>query len=292
MLTLAVPDVLVFLLFLTSTFWDVPAQRVHTLCLRRLHLLVRIDEVAPARGVTSAGGAKGTSSHTCGVFRSSVPNDPVSHSNPGACPAQTSWFEARKRIRSVMRKDTLHLEIVLVKPDHKPSPVARNFQASSSMSPLTSLLVPVDLESISWEALEYAGWLAARSGAITDIFYVQPLRSDELEVPAESCDRLLSLLAILTGRFATTRKSFSAKARRLEPIFVGYLQPGDPASAIVKFATQRQHDVIVMGSRRDFSRSTPYESVSETVLRQANLPVLVVPDGPIADIAPESLRLI
>lgn len=147
------------------------------------------------------------------------------------------------------------------------------------MQPLTRVLAPVDLESIAWEALEYAGWLAEQTGAIADLLYVIPKdadRRDELEARANN--GLLWILALLTQRSSPHRDENSIVAATPSPIFVGNMLPGVATDQIVQFSERGGHDVIVMGThnRAGLSR-VAHGSVAEQVVRRANCPVLVVP---------------
>jgi nucleotide-binding universal stress UspA family protein len=139
----------------------------------------------------------------------------------------------------------------------------------------------VDLESIAWAPLDYAAWLASGSGAIVDIFYALPQSSGAI-IEKARCDDLLVVLATLTQRFsqAATRPAGSS-----EPIFVGNMQPGDPAQIILEFAERLSHDVIVMGSHNHAPLTHQIRgSVAEKVVRRANSPVLVVPTARIDDL--------
>ncbi len=146
------------------------------------------------------------------------------------------------------------------------------------MRPLTHLLAPVDLEEIAWEALEYVGWLASRSGALVDVFFVQPMTPGYVQAQEAFCNKLLNLLATLAERYTyNLNDGIPGEPALTLPIFVGTMQPGDPARDILAFAARQCHDVIVMGSRRPSSSLLGYGSVAESVLHQADSPVLVIP---------------
>lgn len=149
---------------------------------------------------------------------------------------------------------------------------------SFHMRPLNRLLAPVDLEAIAWEALEYVGWLATRSGALVDIIFIQPITPGYVEAQGEFCNRLLTLLTTLAERYSGNMNGSPPIGRASsEPIFIGNMQPGDPVEAILAFAARRQHDVIVMGTRRPSTSLLGQGSVAEAVLHQADSPVLIIP---------------
>ncbi len=147
------------------------------------------------------------------------------------------------------------------------------------MQPITRVLVPVDLEALCWEALDYAGWLAAQWAATTDVLYVEPLINGHVRAltSREHYDQMLTLIATLSQRFGGSSASDSPREKVLEPVFVGNMQPGKPAELILEFADLRDHDVIVLGSRPASSQRLGNGSVAEAVLRHARSPVMVVP---------------
>jgi nucleotide-binding universal stress UspA family protein len=143
----------------------------------------------------------------------------------------------------------------------------------------TRLLVPLDLEFIAWEALNYACLLAARTGALTEVLYAlpfpeRPIGPLSMDGPH---DRMITLIASLTTRYS--QLDASNHTRENEPVFVGVLQVGAPAELILKFAGLQDHDVIIMGSHReDDQPRVRHTSIAEIVVRSANCPVLVIPD--------------
>lgn len=65
-------------------------------------------------------------------------------------------------------------------------------------------------------------------------------------------------------------------ARGVDPE-VEYLEGEDPAFTILDAAIRFGADLIVMGATKQLFAETQWESVSTRVIREANLPVLVVP---------------
>lgn len=61
---------------------------------------------------------------------------------------------------------------------------------------------------------------------------------------------------------------------------VMFLEGEDPAGTIIAAAEDVGADLIILGATRALFDETHWESVSARVLREARLPVLVVPAGP------------
>jgi nucleotide-binding universal stress UspA family protein len=64
---------------------------------------------------------------------------------------------------------------------------------------------------------------------------------------------------------------------------VMFLEGEDPAGTIITAAEDIGADLIVMGATKALFDETHWESVSARVLREARLPVLVIPAGPLAE---------
>ena len=142
----------------------------------------------------------------------------------------------------------------------------------------TRILVPVDVRSVQWQSLDYAELVAAQSGAIMDLLYVLP-DSDRWSLARKNAARqaLLSIIATLKERHSSPGAASNGATPR-PPAFVGFIQHGDPAEAILEFTSLVGHDVIVMGTHGRTGLSHLIRgSVAETVVRLAESPVLVVP---------------
>lgn len=64
---------------------------------------------------------------------------------------------------------------------------------------------------------------------------------------------------------------------------VMFLEGEDPAGTIIAAAGDIGADLIIMGATKALFDETQWESVSARVMREARLPVLVVPAGPLAE---------
>lgn len=64
---------------------------------------------------------------------------------------------------------------------------------------------------------------------------------------------------------------------------VMFLEGEDPAGTIIDAAGDIGADLIIMGATKALFDETQWESVSARVLREARLPVLVVPAGPLPE---------
>jgi nucleotide-binding universal stress UspA family protein len=138
------------------------------------------------------------------------------------------------------------------------------------MIDLKRILVSTDFSETSRTALRYGIELAQRFGARLYLFHVPPDPGEaaEAEYPIgifeimqnDAHDRLLHLLT-------------DAEARDLRPECA--MRVGTPAEEIVKYATEHDIDLIVLGThgRRGVARLV-LGSVAEQVVRTAPCPVL------------------
>ena len=140
------------------------------------------------------------------------------------------------------------------------------------MITLTRILVPHDFSETSEAAMQYATELARTLGAKLHVLHVsEKARTDvatefplglEESMEAAVRERLLKII--------TTRE-----ARELNPELE--LRSGTPSTEIVRYATQRDINLIVMGTHgRGFIAHAVMGSVAEKVVRNAPCPVLTV----------------
>jgi nucleotide-binding universal stress UspA family protein len=131
------------------------------------------------------------------------------------------------------------------------------------MPALARILVAIDLERASEGAFERALSLAVISEARLHILHATPA---SVPFSSRAAERL-SYLAQLRER----AEAAGVKVRVDE-------QHGDPARVIVLHANARNIDLVVLGSnRRRGLQRLRKGSVSESVLRRAAWPVLIVP---------------
>lgn len=134
-----------------------------------------------------------------------------------------------------------------------------------------NILVPIDFGESADSALRYAREMANECGAVLHVLYVSefPLRNGADEPTLVRCrkkervglDRLRGLLG-------------AVDEARIKPI----CQVGTPLIEIVEYATAHDIDLIVMGTHwRLPSPQMVTPSVTESIVRQAPCPVLVVP---------------
>ncbi|AXR77056.1 universal stress protein [Natrarchaeobaculum sulfurireducens] len=122
------------------------------------------------------------------------------------------------------------------------------------------ILVPTDGSGPANAALEYAGEIAAREDLTVTVLHVVDPDDDP---PEASVEDLLE-----EGR------TWAAEA---DAPIIDAVRTGTPREAILEFAADRDVDAIVMGSRgrRGIGRLV-LGSVTEGVVREADVPVLVV----------------
>jgi universal stress protein A len=144
------------------------------------------------------------------------------------------------------------------------------------MNPIKTILVPLDFSTHSAAALDFAIDLAPRYGASIELLYVyEPIGNALPEhyvlVSPEQED-------LVIGRFqqqleSERKRAEAAGARSLETT----LLMGSVRERIVNHATEKKHDLIVMGThgRTGFSHLL-LGSAAESVLRRAPCPVATV----------------
>ena len=132
---------------------------------------------------------------------------------------------------------------------------------------------PIDFSPTSRSAADEAGELAWRFGGSVTLLHVlepSPIPARDLHLPPAAerddaraqCERTLESWRTAIEKIATTNVG-------------AVLAEGDPAYEIVRFATARSCDVIVIGTRG--RASDPLGSVAAHVILSAHCPVVVVP---------------
>lgn len=162
------------------------------------------------------------------------------------------------------------------------------------MHTISRVLVPVDLEAIVWEPIEYAGRIARENGAAADLLYAsrRPLSISQVHSNVRGDpdrESMLELMASIMECFMEAGDDPGSVGGGT--LFIGHIHPGEPAEVILSFARRCQHDLIVMGSSgvEGFSHLGS-EGVVETVVQYAPMPVLVVPSSGWEQTSDASLR--
>lgn len=146
------------------------------------------------------------------------------------------------------------------------------------MVEISKILVPVDGSSNSHRALEYARYLAERCGASLDLLNVIKLTS-AVGLFSDPGTGVYIPEGVIEGIQEAGRKVVD-EALALVPSGItaqGFVEDGAPAEAIVAFATEHEHDLIVVGSRGlGAIQQMVFGSVSSYVLHRAQCPVMVI----------------
>lgn len=141
----------------------------------------------------------------------------------------------------------------------------------------TSILCPIDFSETSIRALDFAIALAGRErGQVTLLHVAHPLL---VEAAAATYDATFVTDDIERDlRNAAAAAVKHARGGAPQPDIV--VSVGDPASEILKCASDRRADCIVMGTQglSGYKRIF-FGSVTEHVLRRSLVPVLAVPPG-------------
>lgn len=147
------------------------------------------------------------------------------------------------------------------------------------MTRFTRLLIPTDFSPASDIALEYGLDLATRFGARVEVLHV----IDDFSVLAAYPDGFYAELPGLRDQLRTEAedrlRTLEARYQTAGVPFATEIVIGRPARAIVREATDRGVDLIVMGTHgRSGFEHLVLGSVAERVLRTAPCPVLTVRD--------------
>jgi len=133
---------------------------------------------------------------------------------------------------------------------------------------IARILVPIDFNDCSLEALEYAIGVAQTFGAAITILHVLEPASYNLDFTLGTGTKLKDATTLQVACYATALKERGIKT---DPIVHG----GAPKELVLNYA--READLVVMGThgRKGFSHLVS-GSVAEAVIRQASCPVLTV----------------
>jgi nucleotide-binding universal stress UspA family protein len=148
------------------------------------------------------------------------------------------------------------------------------------VKPIKKILVPVDFSAHSAEALRFAADLGRRYDASLDLLHVFQTMAYALPegyvVP--SPEQLDAIMKHFQQQLETAKRSALAAGA---PIVEVTLLQGGVASAILRVAEERQHDLIVMGTHgRTGMKHLMLGSVAEHIVRAAACPVLTVRSAP------------
>ena len=150
------------------------------------------------------------------------------------------------------------------------------------MIDLKRILVPTDFSPASRAALRYGIALARAFDAKLSLLNVpeHPGEAAEAEYPIGIYETMKNAANERLGGLLTKEE-----AREFRPDYA--MRIGNPANEIVRFADEREIDLIVMGTHgREGVARVLIGSVAETVVRRANCPVLTV-HYPEHDFVPE-----
>lgn len=144
------------------------------------------------------------------------------------------------------------------------------------MTPIKTILVPVDFSPQSAAAVDFAIDLAPRYGASIELLYVYELLGNAL--PEHYALISPDQEAQVIGRF---RQQLDSERERAEAAGVGSLEAtllmGSAREQIVSHAIDKKHDLIVMGTHgRTGLSHLLLGSVAESVLRRSPCPVATV----------------
>ncbi len=143
------------------------------------------------------------------------------------------------------------------------------------MPAIKNILCAVDFSESSERVAEYAATLAKASGAAVACVYVAPSLAEYVgfNVPQAALD---TFVGDVVASADTTMHDFLSAHFKDVPV-TGLVVTGYPAEEILKVATDRKADMIVMGThgRTGIDRII-FGSVAEKVVKTAACPVLTI----------------
>ena len=154
-----------------------------------------------------------------------------------------------------------------------------------------NIMVPYDgspsAQAALAEAVRYAKDDPGLTLRIVHIIDTEQLAIDKLEAEGRD-EQLVSTSGTLPATFAAvTAEAEERLRRRIDPLVKGLmnkvhvelLQETSPGDQIVTYAIENDCDLIIMGSRGLGALRGMLGSVSSFVLRNADVPVLIVKEG-------------
>ena len=140
---------------------------------------------------------------------------------------------------------------------------------SSATRGVRRILVPVDFSECSFEALDYASWLARRLGAAVDVLHVSDHPSwDDADPVSGALAEVEPDPTLEDALFRLERDGVTGRA---------ISESGPPDKAIVRVACSGAYDLIVMGTHgRTGLSHVLLGSIAEEVMRRAPCPLVTV----------------
>lgn len=140
------------------------------------------------------------------------------------------------------------------------------------------ILVPLDGSPLAEKALPHAAEIARRFGSRLTLFAV--VESYQLYPEPGVVGPILSIQSNIEEETSRTREYLRGLADKLKEDGIDVVvevEQGDPAAEICDYAKSIGADLIVMSTHgRSGIRRWVYGSVADRVLRNANIPVLLV----------------
>ena len=147
------------------------------------------------------------------------------------------------------------------------------------MNQINNILVALSFETPEQAEINHALTLARLyNSKITFLSVIPPLSSNEqLEISAMSPQERLDKI-VLDRRISLEKLSLQYDTYNIH----NHVEIGNPCEVIVQYASQHQHDLIIIGTRPNKTlKEKLFGSTATAVLRRAPIPVLAVqPDHP------------
>ena len=151
------------------------------------------------------------------------------------------------------------------------------------MKQLHKITVPTDFSENSLSAAVYALWLADNHQCSVHVLHVVHPETGDLDVPVISAQSTMQKVEVAEAVMATFVQSAIDKLESLykprhEVAIESSIRVGMPTNELMKFISEAESDMIVMGTRGKHNRlDQMFGSVTTSVLRKADVPVFIIP---------------
>jgi nucleotide-binding universal stress UspA family protein len=142
---------------------------------------------------------------------------------------------------------------------------------------IKKILWPTDFSSIAEKALPHVKSLSTQYGAEIHVLYVIEDLAHHAGWYGEFDDKRIEELTGHANKTATKRLTQICE-KYLEgcPLYIKHVAVGDPAREILKLIDKEKVDLVVMASHGE-KANFKFGSVAEKVLKNATVPVTVIP---------------
>ncbi len=151
------------------------------------------------------------------------------------------------------------------------------------MKQITRIIFPTDFSDTASNAFVYALWLADQYCAKIDLWHFVPTDLVPADVPIMSAEITQQRIDLAKDIAKTFEKAALTKLKKkyemqYEPVVHKYIAIGTPGSDIHEKATDKDRDLIIMGTQgENSSLRKVFGSVTTATIARAQCPILIIP---------------